>query len=141
MWGIDWSTLTWLLVIGLFGGILSGSLGVGGGVIMVPAMVFLLGMSQHEAQGTYLGMMIPPLAAFSAYNYWKAGHINWDRLSQLIATNPAKILGEKGVGAIEEGYEANLILFDPNVSFEVSRKTSPYFGKTLYGNIVKVFSS
>ena len=77
MWGIDWSTLTWLLVIGLFGGILSGSLGVGGGVIMVPAMVFLLGMSQHEAQGTYLGMMIPPLAAFSAYNYWKAGHINW----------------------------------------------------------------
>ncbi len=77
MWGIDWSTLIWLLIIGLFGGILSGSLGVGGGVIMVPAMVFLLGMSQHEAQGTYLGMMIPPLAAFSAYNYWKAGHINW----------------------------------------------------------------
>ena len=71
----------------------------------------------------------------------KAGHINWDRLSELIATNPAKILGEKGVGAIEEGYEANLILFDPHVSFEVSRKTSPYFGKTLYGNIVKVFSS
>ncbi len=86
MWGIDWSTLTWLLVIGLFGGILSGSLGVGGGVIMVPAMVFLLGMSQHEAQGTYLGMMIPPLAAFSAYNYWKAGHINWKYAVILMVT-------------------------------------------------------
>ena len=77
MWGIDWNTIILLLIIGFFGGLLSGSLGVGGGVIMVPAMVFILGMSQHEAQGTYLGMMIPPLAAFSAYNYWKAGHINW----------------------------------------------------------------
>ncbi len=86
MWGIDWTTLTWLLIIGLLGGILSGSLGVGGGVIMVPAMVFLLGMTQHEAQGTYLGMMIPPLAAFSAYNYWKAGHINWKYAVILMVT-------------------------------------------------------
>ncbi len=77
MWGIDWNTIILLLIIGFFGGFLSGSLGVGGGVIMVPAMIFILGMSQHEAQGTFLGMMIPPLAAFSAYNYWKAGHINW----------------------------------------------------------------
>ena len=70
-------TLVWLLLIGFLGGVLSGSMGVGGGVIMVPMLVFILGMSQHEAQGTFLGMMIPPLAAFSAYNYWKAGHINW----------------------------------------------------------------
>ncbi len=71
------ATLLWLLIIGLLGGILSGAMGVGGGVIMVPMLVFILGMTQHEAQGTYLAMMIPPLAAFSAYNYWKAGHINW----------------------------------------------------------------
>ncbi len=77
MWGLDSQTVFLLLIIGFLGGVLSGSMGVGGGVIMVPAMVFFLGMTQHEAQGTFLGMMIPPLAAFSAYNYWKAGYINW----------------------------------------------------------------
>jgi len=74
---MSFDTLIWLLIIGFLGGLLSGSMGVGGGVIMVPLLVFILGMSQHQAQGTFLGMMIPPLAAFSAYNYWKAGYINW----------------------------------------------------------------
>ncbi len=80
------NTIIWLLTIGFLGGVLSGSMGVGGGVIMVPMLVFILGMGQHEAQGTYLGMMIPPLAAFSAYNYWKAGHINWKYAFILMAT-------------------------------------------------------
>lgn len=80
------NTLVWLLIIGLLGGILSGSMGVGGGVIIVPMLVLVLGMSQHEAQGTYLGMMIAPLAAFSAYNYWKAGHLNWKYALILMAT-------------------------------------------------------
>jgi uncharacterized membrane protein YfcA len=77
MWGLDFHTLFLLLIIGFLGGLLSGSMGVGGGVIMVPMLVFFLGMTQHQAQGTFLAMMIPPLAAFSAYNYWRAGHVNW----------------------------------------------------------------
>ncbi len=77
MWGLDSHTFVLLLIIGLLGGLLSGSMGVGGGVIMVPALVIFLGMTQHQAQGTFLAMMIPPLAAFSAYNYWKAGYVNW----------------------------------------------------------------
>ena len=77
MLGLDHQTILLLLLTGFLGGLLSGAMGVGGGIVMVPMMVFLLGMTQHEAQGTYLGMMIPPLALFSAINYWKAGNINW----------------------------------------------------------------
>ncbi len=80
------NTIVWLLIIGLLGGILSGFMGVGGGIIIVPMLALVLGMSQHEAQGTYLGMMIAPLAAFSAYNYWKAGHLNWKYALILMAT-------------------------------------------------------
>ncbi len=86
MWGLGVDTVIWLLVIGFLGGFLSGSMGVGGGVIMVPLLVFLLGMSQHDAQGTFLAMMIPPLAMFSAYNYWKAGHVNWKYAVILMVT-------------------------------------------------------
>ena len=75
-----------------------------------------------------------------AYTYLvRAGHIDWDRLATLMAYNPAKILGLKGVGAIAEGNAANLILFDPNASFDVEKKTTPYFGQRLYGKIVRTF--
>jgi len=66
-----------LLIIGLAAGILSGVAGVGGGVIVIPALIFALGMTQFEAQGTSLAMMIPPIGFMGAYNYYQAGHINW----------------------------------------------------------------
>ena len=66
-----------LLVIGLLAGVISGTLGVGGGILIVPALVFLLGFTQQEAQGTSLAFMLPPIGILAAINYSKQGYINW----------------------------------------------------------------
>ena len=65
-----------LLLIGLIAGIVSGTLGVGGGIIIVPALVFIMGFSQHAAQGTSLAFMLPPIGIFAAYTYYKNGYVN-----------------------------------------------------------------
>ena len=65
-----------LIIIGLLAGMLSGTLGVGGGLIIVPALVFILGLSQHEAQGTSLAMMLAPIGILAAYNYYREDFIN-----------------------------------------------------------------
>lgn len=70
-------TIILLIIIGLAAGLLSGFAGVGGGVIIIPALIMLLGMTQFEAQGTSLAMMIPPIGIMAAYNYYKDGYINW----------------------------------------------------------------
>lgn len=65
-----------LIIIGLVAGIFSGLIGIGGAIIIIPALVFILGMSQHEAQGTSLALMLPPIGILAAYNYWKADALN-----------------------------------------------------------------
>ena len=71
------STLLILLSIGLGAGMLSGFVGIGGGVVIVPALVFLLGLSQHEAQGTSLFVLVMPVVFLALTNYWKTGSVNW----------------------------------------------------------------
>lgn len=71
------STVLILLSIGLMAGILSGFVGIGGGVVIVPALVFTLGLSQHEAQGTSLFVLMMPVVLLAVINYWKAGNVNW----------------------------------------------------------------
>ncbi len=71
------TTIIFLALIGLASGILGGFAGVGGGVIIIPALVFFLGLTQMEAQGTSLAIMIPPVGLLAALNYHKAGLINW----------------------------------------------------------------
>lgn len=66
-----------LILIGLLGGFVSGLLGVGGGIIMVPLMLVFLGYTQHQAQGTSLAILAVPVTLVSAYNYYKEGEINW----------------------------------------------------------------
>lgn len=68
-----------LIVIGLLGGMLSGMFGIGGGVIMVPLMVFLLSFTQHQAQGTSLAVLSFPVAFVAAYNYYISGEnvVDW----------------------------------------------------------------
>lgn len=66
-----------LALIGFFAGMLSGFVGVGGGVIIVPALVFFLGFTQHEAQGTSLFVLMLPVVALAVMNYWKVGNVNW----------------------------------------------------------------
>jgi uncharacterized protein len=65
-----------LVLIGLSSGILSGLVGVGGGIIIVPALVFFLGFSQHQAQGTSLGLLLLPVGILAVLNYYKQGHID-----------------------------------------------------------------
>lgn len=65
-----------LILIGLSSGMLSGLVGVGGGIIIVPALVFLLGFSQHEAQGTSLGLLLLPVGILAVLNYYKQGYID-----------------------------------------------------------------
>ena len=71
-------TIFMLVSIGLFSGLLSGFVGVGGGIIIVPALVFLLGLTQHQAQGTSLFVLILPVVSFAVLNYWKSGNVKWE---------------------------------------------------------------
>ena len=73
---MDFNTLLILIAIGLLAGLLSGFIGVGGGIIIVPALVFFVGMSQHGAQGTSLALMLPPIGILAAYNYYRAGEVD-----------------------------------------------------------------
>jgi uncharacterized membrane protein YfcA len=66
-----------LVLIGLFAGILSGLVGVGGGIIVVPALVYFLGFSQHEAQGTSLGLLLLPVGILAVMNYYNKGFIDF----------------------------------------------------------------
>ena len=65
-----------LAAIGIVTGVMAGMLGIGGAIIMVPALVFIMGFSQQMAQGTSLAVMLPPIGIIAAYNYWKAGQVN-----------------------------------------------------------------
>ena len=64
------------LILGLIAGILSGLIGIGGGIILIPALVLLFGLSQHEAQGTTLALMVPPVGILAAWIYYKHGYVN-----------------------------------------------------------------
>ncbi len=74
---MDVSTFLLLAITGLAAGFLGGMVGVGGGIIMVPMLVFAIGLTQQTAQGTSLAVMMIPLSiGVAVYNYWKQGHVN-----------------------------------------------------------------
>ena len=81
---MELSTLFILIAIGIVAGIFSGFIGIGGGLIVVPALVFFLGISQHAAQGTSLAMMLPPIGILGVMNYYKAGHVDL-KISMILA--------------------------------------------------------
>ncbi len=70
------STILLLILIGITAGVFSGFVGLGGGILIIPALVLIMGMSQLQAQGTSLAVMLPPIGILAAYNYYKAGHLN-----------------------------------------------------------------
>jgi len=72
------STVTFLILvmIGLVAGFLSGIMGLGGAIILIPALVLFLAMDQRMAQGTTIAIMLPPIGLFAAYNYYRAGYVN-----------------------------------------------------------------
>jgi uncharacterized protein len=69
-------TIIILILIGLMAGVFGGMFGVGGAIIMIPALVYFLGVDQHVAQGTSVAIMLPPIGLFAAYNYYKAGDVD-----------------------------------------------------------------
>lgn len=64
------------VVLGLAAGILSGLVGIGGGILIVPALVFLFGFSQQQAQGTTLALLVPPIGILAAWTYYKSGVVD-----------------------------------------------------------------
>jgi len=64
------------LLLGLSAGVLSGLMGIGGGIIIIPALVLLFGLSQHTAQGTSLALMVPPIGLLAAWTYYKQGFVD-----------------------------------------------------------------
>ena len=73
---MNWTTILILVMIGLMAGVFGGMFGVGGAVIMIPALVYFLSADQQLAQGTSVAIMLPPIGLFAAYNYYKAGMVN-----------------------------------------------------------------
>ena len=70
------TTLLLLLIVGLAAGFLSGLIGIGGGIIIVPALVLFLGFSQKMAQGTSLGILLLPVGILAVLQYYKQGYLN-----------------------------------------------------------------
>jgi len=111
-------TILILVIIGVSAGILSGFVGVGGGVIIVPALVFFLGLTQHQAQGTSLFILLLPVGILAVMNYAKTANINWN-YGLVIAL--AFVIG---------GY----------VGSKLSLKLSPAYVKFVFGIIMAVVS-
>jgi uncharacterized membrane protein YfcA len=77
---MDFSTsqLLILVLVGLLAGALSGFVGVGGGIIIVPAMIYFMNMNQMQAQGVSLALLMLPVGILGVMNYYKAGHIQFN---------------------------------------------------------------
>lgn len=71
------TTILLLILVGLAAGALSGMVGVGGGIIIVPALVYVLGFSQFQAQGTSLGLLLLPAGFLAVINYYKKGYVDF----------------------------------------------------------------
>ena len=83
---MSFSTFIILIVIGLLAGVLSGFVGVGGGLLMIPLLMLFLGLSQFEAQGTALVAMLPPIGILAAMNYFKSGYVKWEYAVVIVLT-------------------------------------------------------
>jgi hypothetical protein len=73
---MDTGHILLFILLGVIAGILSGLIGVGGGVIIVPALVLVFGFTQHQAQGTTLALLVPPIGILAAWSYYRQGNVN-----------------------------------------------------------------
>jgi uncharacterized protein len=90
-----------ILAIGIVAGVFSGFIGIGGGLVIVPCLVYFFGMTQHAAQGTSLAMMLPPIGILAVLNYHKQGMVDWKIAAILCVTFLAgSFLGSKAAIAL-----------------------------------------
>ncbi len=73
---MEWQQIAIVALIGIAAGLLSGMLGLGGAIVIIPALVMLLGYSQQKAQGTALMMMVLPVGALAAFQYYQKGFVD-----------------------------------------------------------------
>jgi len=74
---MDTTTIAIMLLIGVCAGFASGLVGIGGGIVIVPALVYFLALTQKQAQGVSIGMLLMPVGFLAAYNYYKTGNLNF----------------------------------------------------------------
>jgi hypothetical protein len=103
--GLDWIKILVLLLTGTFTGFLSGMMGVGGGTIMVPAMVLLAGFTQHTAQGSSLLAMVPA-GGVGAYTHWRLGNVNTSTLTGMV---PGILIGTFMGGSLAQLITENIL--------------------------------
>ena len=72
----DFQTIIVLVLIGITAGILSGFIGIGGGIVIVPGLIYLVGLTQIQAQGTSLALMLPPIGILAFMHYYKAANVD-----------------------------------------------------------------
>ena len=90
---MDSQTLITLILIGLTAGIASGFIGIGGGMVIIPALIYFLGLSQFEAQGVSLTLMLPPIGILAFYNYYQQGHLSKQLIIFALIMGAAFIVG------------------------------------------------
>lgn len=73
---MDTQVILILLLIGLAAGMLGGLVGIGGGIVIVPALIFLMGYSPKMAQGTSLGILLLPVGILAVWQFWKQGYVD-----------------------------------------------------------------
>ena len=73
---MNMTSILLLIAIGLVAGTLGGMVGLGGGIILIPALILIMKLDQQTAQGTSIAIMLPPIGLFAVYNYYKAGYVN-----------------------------------------------------------------
>jgi len=115
-------TLLYVL-LGLTAGTLSGLIGIGGGVIIVPALIFLFGFSQHAAQGTTLALLVPPIGILAALEYYREGHVDL-KVAALVCAGffiggliGARIAGQMSSTALERLFGIMIILIGLKMTF------------------------
>ncbi|MBZ0169802.1 permease [Candidatus Methylomirabilis lanthanidiphila] len=111
------------VLLGVVAGIFSGLIGIGGGVIIIPVLVFVFGLSQHQAQGTTLALLVPPIGLLAAWTYYSKGYVDL-RVAGLIGIGffAGGLLGAKlAVGAsnsvLEKLFGAALFLISLKMIF------------------------
>jgi len=73
------------IILGLIAGVCGGMFGIGGGSILIPALVYLFGLTQHQAQGTTLAVMVPPIGLLAALRYYYSGNVKLNMVAFICA--------------------------------------------------------
>ncbi|MEY2917272.1 MAG: hypothetical protein RIS73_986 [Bacteroidota bacterium] len=102
---MDTQTILIIILVGIAAGMLSGLVGVGGGIIIVPALVYFIGFTQKTAQGTSLGLILLPVGILGVLQYYKQGHVDF------------KVVGILAVGFLLGSY------FGSKVALSLSQET------------------